>query len=87
MFLHCDNQSALHITTNHVFHARTKHIEINCHFICEHFICEHLQSGIIATQYVSTHFQLAGILTKALGRDRFHLLLCKLGIQNLHAPP
>ena len=51
--LWCDNQAAMHIASNPVFHERTKHIQIDCHFVCEK-----IQLELISTGYVKTGEQL-----------------------------
>eukprot|EP00253_Pinus_taeda_P010284 PITA_10284 len=64
--VYCDNQSCIKLSKNPVFHDRSKHIDIRCHFIrgCVH-------RGVVQLQYVPTEDQVANILTKALGRAKF----------------
>jgi len=71
-----DNQSAIALSRNPVFHDRSKHIDVRYHFIWE---C--VDEGGIVLSYTETEQQLADVLTKALGRVRFQKLQDMIGVQ------
>jgi hypothetical protein len=64
--LWCDNAGALALASNPVFHACTKHIEVNYHFIREKVV-----NRDMSLKFISTGDQCADIFTKGLSTYRF----------------
>jgi len=71
----CDNQAAIFIAKNLVFYERTKHIELDCHFVREK-----LMTGLISLHHISTKRQLANVLTKPLIGVIHREFISKLGV-------
>ncbi|THH09796.1 hypothetical protein EW145_g1755 [Phellinidium pouzarii] len=74
--IHCDNQSAIALSAENRFHARTKHIDIQYHFICQ---C--VADGKILVPYVPTDDQEADIFTKALPPIKVKCFTDRLGLR------
>ncbi|KAH9672322.1 retrovirus-related pol polyprotein from transposon RE1 [Citrus sinensis] len=77
----CDNMSALHMAKNPIHHARTKHIELDYHFVREKVTC-----GLLTTKYIPSLQQTADIFTKPLSKELFIKFRYKLGIHSMAMP-
>ncbi|KAM2723556.1 hypothetical protein EV1_026500 [Malus domestica] len=71
--LYCDNQSAIRLAENLVFHARTKHVEVHYHFIREKVLQEEIEM-----RQVKTNDQVADLFTKSLGTGKLEIFRCLL---------
>jgi histone deacetylase 1/2 len=74
--LWCDNLGATYLTTNPMFHARTKHIEVDFHFVREQVTRKAME-----VRFISSKDQVADILTKPLSRAPFAVNSRNLNIQ------
>ena len=71
--LRCDNIGALALVSNPMFHARTKYIEVDYHFVREKVL-----NRDILIKFISTHDQVVDVFTKGLPSARFLALKVKL---------
>nr|GEW14795.1 homogeneously-staining region [Tanacetum cinerariifolium] len=78
----CDNVSTIALANNPIHHARTKHIEIDCHFVRDK-----IKQGQISPCFVPSKFQVADILTKCLSRVLHYNCLSNLGICDPYTLP
>ncbi|MEQ5220399.1 Ty1/Copia family ribonuclease HI, partial [Morganella morganii] len=76
--LWCDNLGATYLCANSIFHARTKHVENDYHFVRDK-----VAAGDIQVNFISTKDQVADIFTKALPGPRFAFLRDKLQVTSL----
>ena len=76
--LHCDNQFAIRMVENPVFHARTKHVEVHYHFIREKFLQEEIEK-----QQIKTDDQAADSFTKELNTGKHESFHCQLNMVQL----
>lgn len=79
--LYCDNKAAINISLNPVQHDRTKHVEVD-----KHFIKEKIEEGTICMTYVPTTRQTADVFTKGLPQQLFEDLISKLDMINIYNP-
>jgi histone deacetylase 1/2 len=73
--LWCDNLGAKYLSANLVFHARTKHIEIDFHFVRER-----VAQKLLDVRFISTNDQLADGFTKPISTAKIKLFRCNLNL-------
>lgn len=73
--IYCDSRSAIELSKNAMYHARTKHIDIR-----HHFIRDVQESGEIKIEHVSTEGMVTDILTKGLGKVKHEVFVKALNL-------
>ena len=81
MSMYYANQTVIYIVNNPTFHERTKHIEVDCHYVREMVI-----QGIISTLYTKSSDQFADIFTKRLSVGTYEFLCNKLDMIDIYTP-
>jgi hypothetical protein len=75
--IYCDNQSCIKLSINHVFHEKSRHIDIRYHHLRD---C--VQWKIMLLQYIPMEYQDVDILTKEITRRKFEYHRDRIGVKD-----
>ncbi|XP_052117716.1 uncharacterized mitochondrial protein AtMg00810-like [Arachis duranensis] len=76
--VYCDNSGAVLLSTNPVWHSRSKHFEVDLAFVRDH-----VATGRIAVKHIPGDVQIAYIMTKAVSSTKFLDFRSKLRIEDV----
>ena len=78
--LYCDNKAAISIAHNPFLHDRTKHVEVDKHFI------QKIDNRVVCMTYIPTKEQVIDVFTKGLYKKQFYILIGKLAMEDIFKP-
>ena len=78
--LYCDNKETIYIANNPIFHERTTHIEVDCHFISSK-----VESKDIVAPFVPFGSQLADVFTKVVPKNVIDSICSKLRVIDIYS--
>ncbi|KAJ9675673.1 hypothetical protein PVL29_024542 [Vitis rotundifolia] len=81
MKLYCDNKAAISVVHNPVLHDRTKHVEVD-----KHFIKEKIDNGLVCMNFIPIEEQVTDVFTKGLHKRQFDFLVGKLAMEDIFKP-
>ncbi|KAH0781592.1 hypothetical protein KY290_001190 [Solanum tuberosum] len=77
--MRCDNFGVTYIAENPVHHTKSKHLEVDLHFVHHQ-----IRNGLVIVSHIHSNDQIADLLTKTFSKVAFQRMLPKLGVLSLH---
>ena len=81
MKLYYDNKATISVAHNPILHDRTKHVEVD-----KHFIKEKIDNGLVCMTYIPIEEQVVDVITKGVHKRQFDFLVGKLAMEDIFKP-